>query len=550
MSGVETVAVQAEEADQRLDRWLRRRFPGLTQGRIEKLLRKGEIRLDGKRADGKTRIFAGQMVRLPPNIEKAVVVHKDGPAPVSEADARFVRSLVIHEDADVIAINKPAGLAVQGGTGQGRHLDGMLGAFLGKDGERPRLVHRLDLDTSGVLVLGRNVRATAFLAEAFRGRSVRKTYWALVAGVPRPAKGRIDMALAKSGGPGGERVARDDDEGKRAVTLYATVDSALERCAWLAMRPVTGRTHQLRVHAAEALGHADRRRHEVRRRARAARDRRGQAAASPARARARRAASRRRPSEAGGAAAAAHARELEVLRLRSRDRHRSAARRARRLMAASGRLRLAVFDCDGTLVDSQHAIVACMHAAFASESLGLPEAEAVRRLVGLPLSECVARLAVGADAARQARLVDAYKENFFVLRQRPDHHEPLFEGCLDALAAIEDAGWLLGIATGKARRGLDAVLARHGLGARFVTLQTGDLGPGKPHPAMLERALVETGVAAADCVMIGDTTYDMEMARSAGVAGIAVAWGYHPVPSCWRREPTRSSSVMSNCPIC
>lgn len=254
MSGVETVAVQAEEADQRLDRWLRRRFPGLTQGRIEKLLRKGEIRLDGKRADGKTRIFAGQMVRLPPNIEKAVVVHKDGPAPVSEADARFVRSLVIHEDADVIAINKPAGLAVQGGTGQGRHLDGMLGAFLGKDGERPRLVHRLDLDTSGVLVLGRNVRATAFLAEAFRGRSVRKTYWALVAGVPRPAKGRIDMALAKSGGPGGERVARDDDEGKRAVTLYATVDSALERCAWLAMRPVTGRTHQLRVHAAEALG--------------------------------------------------------------------------------------------------------------------------------------------------------------------------------------------------------------------------------------------------------------------------------------------------------
>ena len=254
MSGVETVTVQAEDADQRLDRWLRRRFPGLTQGRIEKLLRKGEIRLDGKRADGKTRVFAGQTIRLPPNIEKAIVVHKDGPAPVSEADARFARSLVIHEDADVIALNKPPGLAVQGGTGQGRHLDGMLGAFIGKDGERPRLVHRLDLDTSGVLVLGRNVRATAFLAEAFRGRSVRKTYWALVAGVPRPAKGRIDMALAKSGGPGGERVARDDEEGKRAVTLYVTVDSALERCAWLAMRPVTGRTHQLRVHAAAALG--------------------------------------------------------------------------------------------------------------------------------------------------------------------------------------------------------------------------------------------------------------------------------------------------------
>ena len=255
MSGVETVAVKAEEADQRLDRWLRRRFPGLTQGRIEKLLRKGEIRLDGKRADGKTRVFAGQLVRLPPNIEKAVVVHGDGPPPVSEADARFVRDLVIHEDDDVIALNKPTGLAVQGGTGQGgRHLDALMGAFVGRDGERPRLVHRLDLDTSGVIVFGRNVRATALLAEAFRGRSVRKTYWALVAGVPRPAAGRIDMALVKSGGPAGERVARDDEEGKRAITLYVTVDLALERCAWLAMRPITGRTHQLRVHAAEALG--------------------------------------------------------------------------------------------------------------------------------------------------------------------------------------------------------------------------------------------------------------------------------------------------------
>ncbi|MBM3526343.1 MAG: RluA family pseudouridine synthase, partial [Alphaproteobacteria bacterium] len=124
----------------------------------------------------------------------------------------------------------------------------------GPTGERPRLVHRLDLDTSGVLVLGRNVRATALLAEAFRGKSARKTYWALVAGVPSPARGRIDMALAKSGGPAGERVAQNEEDGKRAVTLYATVDHALDRCAWLAMRPITGRTHQLRVHAAVALG--------------------------------------------------------------------------------------------------------------------------------------------------------------------------------------------------------------------------------------------------------------------------------------------------------
>jgi len=200
---------------------------------------------------------------------------------------------------------------------------------------------------------------------------------------------------------------------------------------------------------------------------------------------------------------------------------------------SQNRLRLAVFDCDGTLVDSQHVIIACMHAAFASERLPLPDGESVRRLVGLPLADSVARLAGEAcldDAARVARIVDAYKQNFFTLRQRPEHHEPLYPGCLAALAAIEAQGWLLGVATGKTRRGLDAVLERQGLTGRFVTLQTGDLGPGKPHPAMLVRALDETGVELRNAVMIGDTTYDMEMAASAGVAGIGVAWGYHPTP--------------------
>lgn len=195
--------------------------------------------------------------------------------------------------------------------------------------------------------------------------------------------------------------------------------------------------------------------------------------------------------------------------------------------------RLAVFDCDGTLVDSQHVIIACMHAAFASERLTAPDGEAVRRLVGLPLTDIVARLARVdgvADPARLARIVETYRESFSTLRQRADHHEPLYPGCLAALAAIEAQGWLLGIATGKTRRGLDAVLERHGLAGRFVTLQTGDLGPGKPHPAMLVRALSETGVELRNAVMIGDTTYDMEMAVSAGVAGIAVAWGYHPTP--------------------
>ena len=197
-------------------------------------------------------------------------------------------------------------------------------------------------------------------------------------------------------------------------------------------------------------------------------------------------------------------------------------------MTPAPRLRLVVFDCDGTLVDSQHAIVACMTAAYAAEGLPPPDAAAVRRVIGLPLLECMMRLSPDHAAAGHARLTEAYKEAFFTLRQRPDHHEPLFDGALDALDRLEVEGFLLGIATGKAMRGLLAVLERHNLAKRFVTLQTGDMGPGKPNPAMLERAIAETGVAAHEVAMVGDTSFDMLMARSAGVRGIGVSWGYHP----------------------
>lgn len=190
------------------------------------------------------------------------------------------------------------------------------------------------------------------------------------------------------------------------------------------------------------------------------------------------------------------------------------------------RLRLAVFDCDGTLVDSQHAIVACMGSAFASEGLMAPTIADVRRIIGLPLADCMARLLPG-EPARHDRLVEAYKDAFFKQRQAADHHEPLFEGALTALAAVETAGWLLGVATGKSKRGLVAVLERHGLADRFITLQCGDMGPGKPDPAMLERAMAETGATPADTVMIGDTTFDMVMARRAGVRALGVEWGYH-----------------------
>jgi 23S rRNA pseudouridine955/2504/2580 synthase len=249
---VRQVSVGPDEGDLRLDRWFRRHFPGVQHGRLEKLLRTGQVRVDGKRAKASLRLAAGQTIRIPPGIDETGANKPDRPA-VRDTDARFVQSLVIHRDADVIAINKPPGLAVQGGTGTTRHLDGMLDALRFDADERPRLVHRLDRDTSGVMLLARSARVAAKLGEAFRHKSARKIYWALVAGVPKPAQGKIDMALAKEGGPGAERMAADDD-GKRAITLYSVVERIGDRAAWVALLPLTGRTHQLRVHCAEALG--------------------------------------------------------------------------------------------------------------------------------------------------------------------------------------------------------------------------------------------------------------------------------------------------------
>jgi phosphoglycolate phosphatase len=200
-------------------------------------------------------------------------------------------------------------------------------------------------------------------------------------------------------------------------------------------------------------------------------------------------------------------------------------RRAMAILAPDGRLRLAVFDCDGTLVDSQHAIVACMRDAFSAHGCAAPEDAAIRRVIGLSLDEAVARLAdKGAPAAR---LANAYREAFFAMRSRADYHEPLFPGVALALDALDAAGCLLGIATGKARRGLLATLERHGLTGRFVTLQTADSNPGKPNPAMVLRAMAETGADAGRTAVVGDTSFDMEMARRAGARAIGVGWGYH-----------------------
>jgi 23S rRNA pseudouridine955/2504/2580 synthase len=250
---VRTIAVAPEDAEIRLDRWFKRHFPGLGHGKLEKLLRTGQVRLDGKRAEAGERVAAGQQIRVPPLGDLSAAAPPRPPAAPKPRDEAMVRAAVLHRDADVIVLNKPAGLAVQGGTGTERHLDALLDALRFDAPERPRLVHRLDKDTSGVLVLARSAKSAAKLAEAFRGKKARKVYWAAVVGLPAPRRGRIDQPLAKLPGRAGERVVADEDEGKRAITYYRTITNAGGKVSWLALYPVTGRTHQLRAHAV-ALG--------------------------------------------------------------------------------------------------------------------------------------------------------------------------------------------------------------------------------------------------------------------------------------------------------
>lgn len=251
---VELREVAEGEAGVRLDRWFRRHFPGVPHGRVEKLLRGGQIRVDGHRVRADHRLEPGQTVRIPPLAEpgegaKATAMPGD-PA----ADLAALRSWILYEDETVIALNKPPGLAVQGGSGTRRHLDGMLG-LLAKRGERPRLVHRLDKDTSGVLVVARSAGAAASLTRAFRERSAEKLYWAIVVGVPEAERGRIDLPLAKKRSASGERMRplEEDGDSERAVTDYAVIERIGRQAAWLELNPLTGRTHQLRVHCA-AMG--------------------------------------------------------------------------------------------------------------------------------------------------------------------------------------------------------------------------------------------------------------------------------------------------------
>ncbi|MBA3577066.1 MAG: RluA family pseudouridine synthase [Sphingomonas sp.] len=255
MADARTFTVNADDDGIRLDRWFKRHQPDVSFNIISRWARTGQIRIDGKRATPGDRIEAGQTIRIPPLEAQPAQSSRAQPLrdPVTPEEAAFVRSLVIAQSRDAFVVNKPPGLATQGGTKTHNHLDRLLDGLADDDGNRPKLVHRLDKDTSGVLLVARSARAAAFFSKSFSGRTAKKVYWALVVGVPSGEEGMIDLPLAKQPGTGGEKMYVDEENGLAARTRWRMIDRAGNRAAWLELQPLTGRTHQLRVHMA-AIG--------------------------------------------------------------------------------------------------------------------------------------------------------------------------------------------------------------------------------------------------------------------------------------------------------
>ena len=252
---VRQFTVGADDEGVRLDRWFKRHLPQIGFATVSRWARTGQIRVDGKRADPADRLAAGQVLRVPPGgdapVRKGARVRK----PLTPAQIELAENMVIARSEAALVLNKPPGLATQGGSGTHEHVDGLLDAYAGEDEPRPRLVHRLDKDTSGVLLIARTPGSAAYFSKHFSGRSARKIYWALVMGVPDIDDGLIELPLAKQPGTGGEKMMVDESgEGQPARTRYRVLDRAGNSTAWVELQPLTGRTHQLRVHMA-AIGH-------------------------------------------------------------------------------------------------------------------------------------------------------------------------------------------------------------------------------------------------------------------------------------------------------
>ncbi len=256
---VETIRVAHGEAGLRLDRWFKAHFPDVSQAYLQKLLRSGQVRVDSKRVAAGERLAVGSQIRVPKVVRLPAKPRTDGPSlkppqGLSKADRDSIERMILFEDDDVMVLNKPFGIAVQGGTGTTRHIDGILAGMADRFGDRPRLVHRLDRDTTGVLLVAKTRLAASMLGKVFQTRSAAKTYWALVKGVPKPNQGKIEAALVKAAGPDGDRVRKalpgEQDVAMHATTHYSVIDRVANQASWVSLKPVTGRQHQLRAHMA------------------------------------------------------------------------------------------------------------------------------------------------------------------------------------------------------------------------------------------------------------------------------------------------------------
>ncbi|TCP35432.1 RluA family pseudouridine synthase [Sphingomonas sp. BK235] len=253
--GVRQFTVALDDDGIRVDRWCKRHLDGTSFTTVAKWARTGQLRLDGARVGPGDRVQAGQVLRVPPpEPVRSDARPERQRAPLSDDEIAFARELVIHRDAQALVLNKPPGLATQGGTKTTAHVDGLLDALQDESQGRPKLVHRLDKDTSGALLVARTARAAGFFAKAFSGRTAKKVYWALIVGVPSIDDGTIELPIAKQPGTGGEKMHVDEAEGQPARTRYRVIERAGNRTAWVELQPFTGRTHQLRVHMA-AIGH-------------------------------------------------------------------------------------------------------------------------------------------------------------------------------------------------------------------------------------------------------------------------------------------------------